>query len=101
MTLEELQQCHGYSVQVSLDDRDALADVHIAESENARPALLWPAPLNGPCEDVKVIPLSDADIEAFRMNGATNIFSTIRLSSEGERHRIPGFTDARAANKNG
>jgi hypothetical protein len=88
MTLEELKECDGFTVQVSMDGRDALASISTRFSPDGRPELLWPAPLHGVWEDLLRLQLTDDDIAAFSLNGPHNIFSTIRLSTEGGRHRL-------------
>jgi hypothetical protein len=87
MTREELNSCDGFTVQVSLDGKEELARLLVSESADG-PCITWPAVL-GPW---KAVPpprlLSDAEIAGLRPNGANNLFSTIRLSTDDAR--IPG-----------
>lgn len=87
MTIQDLHDCHGYTVQVTLDGEDDFAELNFPESATI-PKLIWPAPLTGAWEDVYEVPLSAAHIESFRMNGHRNIFSSLSLSSEGGNKRI-------------
>jgi len=86
MTLEELKQCVGFTVQVKLDGNDALASIEKHSSENEQPHLSWP--LEGEWAEELRLPLSEDDITSFRLNGPENIYSAIRLSTEGGRHRL-------------
>jgi hypothetical protein len=86
MTLEELKQCDGFTVQVTLDGTDALATIEVRLSPNGQPQLSWPN--GGEWEDVLLLPLSEEDAASFQLNGSGNIYSAIRLSTKGGRHRF-------------
>lgn len=86
MTLEELKQCDGFTVQVTLDGTDALASIEVRLSPNGQPQLSWP--IGRGFEDVLLLPLSEEDAASFRLNGNENIYSAIRLSTQGGRHRL-------------
>lgn len=86
MTLEELKQCDGYTVQVTLDGTDALATIEVRLSPNGQPHLSWP--VGGQWDDGLLLPLSEEDAGSFRLNGNENIYSAIRLSTKGGRHRL-------------
>lgn len=86
MFLEELKQCDGFTVQVMLDGNDALASIEVRLSPNGQPQLSWP--IGGKSEDVLLLPLSEEDAASFRLNGNESIYSAIRLSTEGGRHRL-------------
>lgn len=86
MTLEELKQCDGFTVQVMLDGNGAIASIETRLSQDGRPRLSWP--LAGEWKDELLLPLSENDAASFRINGDGNIYSAIRLSTEGGRHRL-------------
>lgn len=86
MTQEELKQCDGFTVQVTLDGTDALASIEVRLSPNGQPQLSWP--IGGGFEDVLLLPLSEEDTTSFQLNGNENIYSAIRLSTQGGRHRL-------------
>ena len=85
MTLDEIKHCDGFTVQVTLDGTDTLASIEM-HSPNGQPQLSWP--IAGEWEDVLLLPLSEEDVASFRLNGNENIFSSIRLCTEGGRHRL-------------
>jgi hypothetical protein len=86
MTLEELKQCDGFTLQVTLDGNDALAAIEVSLSPNGQPHFSWP--IGEKEEDVHLLPLSGEDAASLRLNGNENIYSPIRLSTNGGRHRL-------------
>ncbi len=86
MTLDELKQRNGFTVQVTLDGRADIASIETQLSPNGQPHLAWPHA--GEFEDVLLLPLSEEDAASFRLNGNENICSAIKLSTKGGRHRL-------------
>ena len=86
MTCEELTQCDGFTVEVLIDGKEALAELSLTVCSDG-PALLWPMPRGGLLQAPLFPPLllSDADIDSLRPNGPGNLSSTIRISRD-----IPG-----------
>ncbi|MDA7673157.1 hypothetical protein OAK81_00345 [Verrucomicrobiales bacterium] len=85
MTIDELKECYGFTVQVGLDGGEALG--RLIERDGS-PMLEWPPPLSGEWDTVTVVPLTEEDIHALNRNGEGNLYSKIRLTSEGGKRRI-------------
>ena len=83
MTLEELQKCAGFTVQVSLDGVDALADIETRFSADGLPHLSCPPPLDGSWGEVVLLPITEETAAKMRPNGGNNLISSIRLTREG------------------
>ena len=83
MKLEELKNCAGFTVQVSLDGSDALAQIEPRFSADGLPHLACPPPLDGSWGDIVLLPISEEVAAKMSLNGIKNIFSTICLTSEG------------------
>ena len=85
MTIDELRQCDRWFVEVSLDGRDAFAQVSWSGAGEDRPSLKWPE--DPRWKETLLLPLSDKDIEGMRIREPSFIFSDIRLSTKEGRHR--------------
>lgn len=59
---------------------------HSRLSPNGLPQLSWP--IGEGFQDVLLLPLTEEDAASFRLNGNENIYSEIRLTTQGGRHRL-------------
>jgi len=88
MKLEEIQDCVGFSVQVSVNGVDAIAEIETRFSANGLPHLSCPPPLDGSFGDVDLLPITQEIAEKMRLTGGRNFFSTIQLTKDGAgKHR--------------
>jgi hypothetical protein len=78
MTRDDLKSCSGYTVQVSVDGKEELADLN---TENPDKAFLTIAKTGVFPEKVQPYYLSDEDIAGLSLNGPHNFFSQITLST--------------------
>jgi len=76
MTRDDLKSCSGYTVQVIMDGKEALADLNAEDPERA---FLTVAKAGGVPEPTHPYYLSDEDIAGLLSNGAHNLFSRITL----------------------
>ncbi len=85
MTIDELKECYGSTVQVELDGEEALG--RLVEKDDS-PMLEWPPPVSGEWDAITLVPLTEDDIDALNRNGEGNLFSKIHLTSEDGKRRI-------------
>jgi hypothetical protein len=83
MTLEELKDCAGFTVQVSLNGFDALAHIESRFSADGLPHLSCP-PLTGSWSRLLLLHITEETAEKMSRNGDRNLFSTIHLIRESE-----------------
>jgi len=84
MTLEELKECAGFTVQVKLNGSDALAQIESRFSADKLPHLSCPAPTDGSWRKLVLLPISEEVAAKMTPNGSSNLFSTIHLIRESE-----------------
>ena len=84
MTLEELKDCAGFTVQVTIDGLNALAQIESRYSADGLPHLACPAPLDESWGDVILLPISEKVAAKMFLNGGNNLFSTICLTTHGD-----------------
>ena len=87
MTLEDLKDCAGFTVQVSLDGANALAQIDPRFSSDGSPQLMCPSPSDGSWGRVVLLPITEEIAAKMSLNGLTNLFSTIHLAKEGDTVR--------------
>jgi len=85
MTLEQLKDCQGFSVSVSLDGGEALAQIESRFSKDGFPQLSCPPPKGDePPAKVVMLPITEEVAAKMVLIGGNNLLSTIRLASEGD-----------------
>lgn len=84
MTLEEINDCSGFTVQVTLNGVEATAEIRAAFSPGAPPRLLCPQTPDLTWERELSLTITEDVAAKMSLNGANNIFSTIHLMRDGE-----------------
>jgi hypothetical protein len=83
MTIDELKDCEGFTVQVVLNGSPGLAQIESRIFENGLPHLSCP-PLVGSWSRPLWLPITEEVATKMSRNGHRNLFSTIRLIRESE-----------------
>lgn len=83
MTLDELKDCAGFTVQVVLNGSDALAQIESRFSADGLPHLSCPAS-TGSWSRLLLLPITAEVAVKMSRNGGRNLFSTIHLIRESE-----------------
>ncbi len=102
MTREELRHCEGFTVEHTLEGREAIARLSLITSPEG-PALIEPRAKDGSWSGARFPPmiLSDAEIESLRPNGDGVLSSTIRVSMEIPGDRLYEYPDPRTPQSEG
>lgn len=77
LTRDELKSYSGFTVQIMMNGKEALADLDASNPEKA----FITAPKIGQWTDIQPYFLSDEDIAGLLPNGPHNLFSRITLNS--------------------
>jgi hypothetical protein len=83
MTLEELKDCAGFTVQVLLNGSPDLAQIESRFSADGLPHLSCP-PSPGSWSRLLLLPITEDVAAKMSRNGDRNLFSTIHLIRESE-----------------
>ena len=83
MTIDELKDCEGFTVQVVLNGSPGLARIDSSFSEDGLPHLSCPV-LVGSWSRPLLLPITEEVAAKMSRNGDTNLFSTIHLIRESD-----------------